>query len=146
MALVKLLPDQITRNWDTIGYAIEISLPPTAVKSDETMNNILMALLDGRIDCWISLNEDGRIGGVISTVVMYDDIVGVKNLLIYSLFAFEWADENAWLDGLEALKKYAIGKGCSRITGYTEFDSIIERVKSMGGEAKQMFISLPSST
>ena len=144
--LVKLLPDQVSRNWDTIGYAIENSLPPIVDESDERMNNILLALLDGRMDCWVSLNGDGKINGVVSTTIMYDDLSGVRSLLIYSIFAFEWSEEEAWSEGLETLRKYAKGNDCSRITGYTEFDSIIQRVKDMGGEAKQMFISLPLSS
>ena len=141
--LIKLLPDQVSNNWDTIGYAIENSLPPIAGESDEKMNNILMALLDGRMDCWVSLNGDGRINGVVSTAVMYDDLSGVRSLLLYSIYAFGWAGEDTWAEGFETLKKYAKGKDCSNITGYTEFDSLIRRAKDMGGEAKQTFVSLP---
>ncbi len=141
--LVKLLPDQVSNNWDTIGYAIESSLPPIAGESDEKMNNILMALLDGRMECWVSLNSDDRISAVTSTRIMEDDVTRTRSLLLYSIFTFDWADEDTWIEGLETLVKYARGKNCTRITGYTEFDSMIKRAREMGGEARYMFVAWP---
>jgi len=142
--LVKLLPDQIAKNWETISYAIEQALPPVAGESDEKMNNVLMALLDGRMDCWVSYKngDDGMtMDAVVSTTMLDDGITGARNFLLYSIFTFDWADDNTWKEGFEALAKYAKSKGCSKIVGYTSFDSMIDRAKEMGAEAEFMFVS-----
>lgn len=144
--LVKLLPDQISRFWDIIQYAIEESLPPIAGDDEDRMNKILMSLLGGKSQCWASYVKDGdvpRFEGIVVTRILYDDVSDTRNLLIYCLYGYEKVSRSAWLNGLKTLVKFAASKNCYRIIGYTSEPFIVKTVERLGGEAKYTFVSLP---
>jgi len=144
--LVKLLPDQISKFWDVIRYAIEESLPPVAGEGPDKMNKILMSLLSGKSQCWASYvreEEQPRFEGLVVTKILYDDVSDTKNLLIYCLYGYDRVNRTTWKNGLKTLVKYAIGKNCHRIIGYTDVPFILETVKRLGGDTRYIFVSLP---
>ena len=84
----RLLPDQISKFWDIIKYALEQTLPPFVIKHSDNMNYILSSLLSGKTSCWVSYekNEDAsKINGIILTKIVFDDATHTKNLLLYSV-------------------------------------------------------------
>jgi len=144
--LTKLLPDQISKFWDVIKYAIEESLPPVAGEGPDRMNNILMSLLSNKSQCWASYAVNGdqrKFDGIVITKVLYDDISDTRNLLIYCLYGYGDVGRDSWLSGFKALVKYAGSKNCCRIIGYTDVPSIARIVRRLGGETRYTFVSLP---
>jgi hypothetical protein len=144
--LTRLLPDQISRFWDIIRFAIEESLPPITGEGPDKMNRILSSLLSGKADCWASYvkeKESRRFEGIVITKIQYDDISSTRNLLIYCLYGYEHIESESWTTGLKTLVKYASSKGCHRIIAYTDEPRIIEMVKKLGGETDYTFISIP---
>ena len=142
--LVKLLPDQISRFWDIIRYAIEQSLPPIVGEHPNKMQNILMSALDGSIDVWASYTrseKSNKFEGVVLTEVLFDIPSRTKNLLIYCMYGYEEVSDQSWINGLLTLTKYAASKGCNQVVGYTDNSYIVELVNRLGGEAKSTFIS-----
>jgi len=73
--------------------------------------------------------------------MLYDDASDTRNLLIYCLYGYEEVNKESWLDGIKALTKYAKSKKCNQIIAYTEYDYIINIVKSLGAETKFTFLS-----
>ncbi len=138
--LVSLLPSQISERWDELEYAIEAALPPIAGEGSDKMNNILESLLASQMICWVSM-RDNQVRGVITTKILFDDVTMVRSLLIYSIFAMDHSNDSDWLEGFQTIKKYARSKDCSRIIGYTEFDSVIKKAQIMGAETKYRFVS-----
>jgi hypothetical protein len=134
--LTKLLPDQISKFWDIIKYAIEQSLPPVAGEHHNKMNNILFSALDVSIDVWASRDKNNKFEGIVLTEILIDRPTRTKNLLIYCLYGYNKISELSWKSGFETLVKYAKGKGCSQIVAYTDVDAIIDVVNRLGGEAK----------
>ena len=144
MMMVRLLPDQISRFWDVIRYAIEQSLPPVAGEDPNKMQNILMAALEGTIDVWASYtrgNGVNKFEGIVLTEILFDKPSRTKNLLIYCLYGYDDVDSRSWMNGLRTLLKYAASKGCSQIVAYTEVPYIIDLVNKLGGESRYTFIS-----
>lgn len=137
--LVSLLPNQVTAHWEEISHSIESALPPIA-NENEKMSNILSAILLGKIVCWVSIRNE-KINAVVTTRILDDDVTEVKSLLVYTIFTMDGANEIDWIEGFETLKKYAKSKGCSRVIGYSEFDSIVARMKSLGADVRYRFIS-----
>lgn len=142
--LIKLLPEQISQHWDVIKDAIEYSLNPVVGESPHKMNNILMSLLDGSMQCWVAVEGDdyNKITGNIVTKINFDDASQTKGLLIYSLYA-EGSSEQEWLKGYETLRKFAAANGCTRIVGFTDVPSLIKFTNRIGGEARYTLVSLP---
>ncbi len=143
--LVRLLPDQVSGYWETLKDSIDSSLPPIAGDSADRLKNIMVSILSGTMDCWVSFTDkDGvEINGVIVTTIVNDTNSGTKDLLIYSVYGITNMMKGSWEEGQQVLAKWAIANKCGRITGYTNVESIITAVKRLGGSADQVYIVLP---
>jgi len=143
--LVRLLPDDVQRRWPQLKSAILTSLPSHINGTDDAINNLLFALLDDTLHCWILVEyeeKDAKIRAVVTTTITVDIPSGIKNLLIYSLTAFEPLTQEILVDGYNSLKEFAKSKNCYKITAFTDIPRIIEMVKSVGGDASQTMIEL----
>ena len=138
--LTRLLPEQISKFWDIIKFAIEQSLPPIVGEHPDKMNRILSSALSGGTEVWAS-HEGHKFEGIVLTKILYDDASGTKNLLIYCLYGYSEVDNKSWLKGLNTLAKYAKARGCTQIVAYTDVPYIVEIVNNLGGEAKYTFLS-----
>lgn len=142
--LTKLLPEQISRLWDIIRYAVEQSLPPVTGEHPDKMNRILSSALTGTVDVWAlyTKKDDGnKLEGIGLTEILYDDVSGTKNLLIYSLYGYNRISEESYQDGIISLLKYAKSKGCLQIVAYTNSRQLVEVVNRAGGDTSYTFIS-----
>lgn len=144
LMLNRLLPEQVSKFWDIIKYAIEQSLPPIVGEHPDKMNRILSGALSGKVEVWASYNKEGnknKFEGIVLTKILYDDASDTKNLLIYCLYGYERIDRLSWIQGLSTLVKYAKSKNCLQIIAYTDVPYLIDIVKRLGGEAKYTFVS-----
>ena len=142
--LTQLLPDQISKFWDIIKYALEQSLPPIAGDHPDKMNRLLSSMLSGKTQCWASYirNEEGaKSEGIVVTQILYDDPSNTKNLLIYSIYGYNLVDKGTWLKALTTLVKYSKSQGCTQVVAYTDVPHLVEKAKSLGGDTSHTFIS-----
>jgi hypothetical protein len=142
--LTKLIPEQISKLWPIIKYAIEQSVPPMAGDHPEKMNRILSSALCGKIDIWASYAKKDNVNkfeGIVVTEVLYDDASGIKNLLIYSVFGYEKTSKSTWITGLATLAKYGKSLKCNNIVAYSSEKDIIDLVKRLGGDTSFTFLS-----
>lgn len=141
-----MLPEQIAEYWEVIKFAIENSLPPIANESYDKMTRILENLINENMQCWVSYSDNDNkkvLEGIVITTIVGDYCSNIKSLLIYSLYGFSTLDDRIWAEGYNTIAKWGKSVGCNRITAYTDVDRIKDIVKSLGGEAKYTFISLP---
>ena len=143
--LVRLLPSNIADNWDVIKYSLTYSLPPMINQSEEVLNNILTVLLAGEMQCWVSYKDwkNAEIEGVMTTHIIEEYVSKVKNLLIYSAFAYDTTNKRTWTEGLVAINRFADVYGCENIIGYTMAPEIIKVIKLLGGNTDYTVISIP---
>ena len=141
--LIRLLPDQISKFWPIIKYAVEQSLPPIVGEHPDKMNRILSSALCGKIDVWVSYikEKNNKIEGIILTEFLFDEPSGTKNMLIYCLYGYEDIADESWLYGISGLAKYAQSRQCNQIVTYSDIPYMIDLAKQIGGEAKYTFIS-----
>jgi len=141
--LTKLLPEQVSKFWPIIKYAIEESLPPIVGEHPDKMNRILSSALSGSTDVWASYErgDEAKFEGLILTRMTYDEASGTKGLLMYCLYGYTDVADNTWEEGLGILAKYAKSKGCSRIFAYTSMPYMINKAKELGADADYTFIS-----
>ena len=144
--LLQVMPEQVIRLKPIIKEAVDKAIPPIKGESAQKFNNIMTGLLSGRFVGWIVYRQlAGRkksIGFMITTIV-YDEVTETKSLLVYCLYVYERSVANDWIEGLEALEKYALSKGCVRITGMIMDDALLRRVVMLGGGVDYHFISIP---
>ena len=141
--LTKLLPEQISKLWPIIKYAIEQSVPPATGEHPEKMNRILSSALCGKIDIWAAYTkgETNKFEAIVVTELLYDEPSGIKNLLLYSLYGYDKVSKSSWIDGLVTLAKYGKSLRCTNLVAYSSEQDIIELVKRLGGDTSFTFLS-----
>lgn len=145
--ITKLLPDQISRFWPVIKYAVEESLPPTVGDHPDKLNRILSGMLSGKLDVWASYRHlpDGttKFDGIGVTQILYDDASNTYSMLIYAVYAYEKTLPETWADAFETVSKYAVSKGCTRYVAYSSIPYVVEMAKKFGANTDFTFISFP---
>lgn len=140
-----LLPDQVAKLWDYIKFAIAESAPPTVGDTERLARSALVALLNGKAQCWLMYEVQGstrRFEAVVITQIVSDSIAATKSVLVYCLYGHDKISESSWKDGLKTLIKWAAARGCEAIVGYTENPVVVERAKQLGGQVHS-FIRIP---
>ena len=141
--LTKLLPEQISKHWDIISYAIANSLPPVIMSKPDVLNNILMSMLADKMQCWASYKrngEDVKFEGIVVTKIIYEPDSNTRNLLFYTVYSYGAADKSAWEEGFKALVKFCNFNNCEQLIAYTPHDYLAKLAKSLGAEVSY-FIS-----
>lgn len=141
--LTKLLPEQISKFWPVIKYAVEESLPPTVGEHPDKMNRILSSTLSATTEVW-AMYEKGsevKLEAIVLTRLILDDASGTRSLLIYCLYGYNEISEDEWKDGLMALVKYAKSNKCSRIVAYSSIPHLISMADKFGADTEYTFIS-----
>jgi len=139
--LLKLLPDQSTKYWDSIKSALLASPPPASEWTSESLNNVLAKLIDGTMQCWISYKRSERgsiVEGIVLTTPIVDLCSNTRNLLIYCIHTYDSAEMRTWTEGAEALLKYARSLGCSYIIGYSMSEDWKALAERFGGKTSYM--------
>lgn len=147
--LTRLLPDQISKFWDIIHYAVEQSLPPTVGEHPDKMNRILAAALSGKIEVWASYTrgeEGAKFEGIVLTKILFDDASQTRNLLIYCLYGYEAVDGDSWMNGLETIAKFAKSRDCASVIAYSDKPEIIEIAKKLGAQARYTYLTFDLSS
>lgn len=143
--LVRLLPKDIDSGWDVISKALETSVPEHVNTDDIGMSNLLLALMDDKLQCWLisgeNFQEEGMLG-IVTTLTVIDPPSGTRNLLIYSLTAFKTLTQEIINDGYETLKNYAKSKDCFKIIAYTDVPRIEQMVLALGGTKGHTLVEL----
>ena len=143
--LTRLIPEQISRCWDIIKYAIIQTTPPTISRDPGYLNRLLMNMIAGHLDVWILHEKDSdgvtKIIAVGVTRIINDDIEGVRNLLIYSVYGYDTINTNNWAEVIKSISKFAKDKNCGKIITYSIIPYVIERLKGLGWDADYVLIS-----
>jgi len=141
--LIKFLPSQVAKHWEEIKDAIKIASPLLEGESEEKYNNVLEMILIGKMDCWISTGDDGKVDGVITTMIIDDPLAGNRELLLYTLTSIGNSGIDSWKTGLDTLKTFSRGAGCSRIIAYSNNSLICRYVESIGGSCDYKVVIIP---
>lgn len=140
--LTQLIPEQISKFWPIIKYAVEESLPPTVGEHPERMNRVLAAALSGKLDVWVSYKrEQNKFEAILVTQILYEHVTNTRSVLLYALYAYEKSEPDSWAEGWEAITKYAKSKNCSSIVAYSANPKVIEMAKVYKANTDYTFIT-----
>lgn len=141
MQMLKLLPDQAAKYWDVIKPVVEMYRPNTAISGPDTVNGILTAILSGKIEFHIYYKqsdngtcEDSGIKGFAMLSILDSIEESYKHMLIYFMYSLPGTSMKDMLRGWELTVKYAKGRGCKIINGYTRKEDVKDLVKHLGGD------------
>jgi len=137
--LVRLVASDVQQNWELIKHCVERCFPPHEIPSPEVFTSIFDALLEGSMQCWGYVLDDGKLLAIVVTQYTKERVSGQSSLLIYSLAApYDGVEipEAAWRVGYDVLTNFARTLGCTSVTAYTDFVGLADRIKKLGGTAK----------
>ena len=144
--LQQIMPDKIGLYWSHMKSRVDEIIKGVPGESIHKLNNILHDLLSGKKVGWISYhNDNGRkkSDAFIITEVISDPVTETKSLLLFCMVG-DNLPESSWIEGFEAIEKYGVSRGCTRMTAYTDSEAIIQRVRDYGGGFKEYsFLSVP---
>lgn len=129
--LIRLLKDQIQPYWEQLKQAITEGSQLNNPASETELTNILQAIYEGGLTCWISGNESG-INGIVLTSIMEDGAAKTKSLVIYFAYRFGDVSREDWFEAIEALKKYAKVIKCSKIVAHPYDPKVVELCEKLG--------------
>jgi hypothetical protein len=139
--LLKMLPDQVADQWETIWPAIEIVIP-LHNRTEQSKSNILHNIMSGNMHCWVLKDdEDVDVYAVATTCYFYDPC-GSRSLFIYSLYGIRPISLEMWGAAFETLESWARGNGCESILSHTANKRMIQLIKYLGGDADEVIAIL----
>jgi len=133
---VKLLPAQIPTFWETIKFGCQKADVLTPDNYQAYFNELLHALLSDKAQCFVRLNDDRKIIGVLVTRVLGNKISGNKYLLLQSAYSFDSRPQDVWIEDLKVVGVFAKEMGCKSITFETSNPRIVELALNSGFREK----------
>jgi len=133
--LLKLLPEQVSSNWNWIKFALVESTPEL---TEYGLNVILENLLGGGMQCWWEVSyttediDDFKLHAVVVTTTFYDTFFQMGCLRICNLYGYVDLAPQQWIAGVETLKAYARGLGLHRIEAFTQHKGLFKLVEKLG--------------
>lgn len=124
LVIVKLLPEQISEQWDSIRYGIINAVAPIIDPTPEKIQDILCQLLRQDMQCWCVFEGDDIYGHIVTSISI-DINTKSRTLIVYSLFLFRKATPEMWEEGMSAIERFAASNKCNRVAAYTNNDLVI---------------------
>lgn len=136
MGMICLQPGQVSVLWDMVKTALvrANNVPATCIQ--EYLNNALMNILSGKLQCWIcfSLDDAGvkKFHAVGITSMTTDVIYGHVTLHVHTLYGLRAFTDELLLECFEILRKYARSNNCAFIDAETAHKRVVEMLEQCG--------------
>lgn len=140
--LIRLLPEQVSAQWEIIAPMLEASLPPISDPTPTVMVNILEAILLDHAIVWVLESESGKIKGVVLTTDWVDPICHYHHLMIYCVYGVETLSLEELQGAAQSVRKYAGTVGAESVLAYTADVRIAQLVRRLGGHADFVLLQL----
>lgn len=141
--IIRLSTIQISDHWEAIKDMMERALPEIPGQLANTSNNILRSLLIEESVCWIGYKRIAEkrndIVAMMITRIIFDDITGIRSLLIYCIAGWEILDYDFYENGVKTLKQYQKEAGCQRIVFYSDEPKILQIAERLGFDTSIRF-------
>lgn len=140
--LLRLLPEMVSKRWDYISGLVESALPEEE-KTPNVMTNILNAILQNSMGCWVSYdpedeNHDPHV--MLLMTPAYNALSETQDLLVYAYVSIKEIGPKKMLlmrkQAMEALGKYMQKHNFKNLVGYTPKDAtgLLGMVEYLGGK------------
>lgn len=141
--IIRLSTLQISTHWEAIKDMLARSLPDLPGQLANRDNNILRALLIGENVCWIGYKKvaekQNDIVCMLITRTIFDDITGIRSLLIYCLAGWDIMEDTFYMEGFKSLCDFGKETNCHRIIFYSDEPRILQVTKMMGFDLSLRF-------
>lgn len=130
--VIKLLSVQIPTFFEAIKTAV-ISADEVDEKDQQPyFNELLHALLNDKAQCFIALDEERILKGLLITRVMTDKILDETYLSLGSIYAWAKLSDTNYKEAYDLLMRFAEKEHCKYIQGRSRHDHVKGIAKSLG--------------
>ena len=138
--IIKLLPEQLVKVWDSIRFAIAETFVPRERCTNEHLRHILSRLLSGRSQCWAILDSNKTFLGFLITRIAIDDVTGERVLNMDHIYAYAPLSNEVWEAGFKILCKFALKNSCKAFVSFTDNPRIEERARYFDSTIRTMIV------
>jgi len=131
--LQRMLPEQVSNNWEFFAPVLERSLPPLVINGRQRMANVLRSILMDELVVWLYGNKQ-ELRYVISTVERVDPVSLTKDLLIYTFTGFGNVKSVDLTEGFELLSRFGKSRGCLSVVAYVDEPGILRLLERLGAK------------
>lgn len=134
--IIRLTTIQVSNHWDAIKDMIVRAIPDIPGQLENRDNNILRSLLTAESVCWVGYKKvaekQNDIMGMMITRIIFDDLTGIRSLLIYCLAGWDTMGRGFYKEGFDSLRKYGKEANCHRIIFYSDEQIVMNIAKELG--------------
>jgi len=130
--IIKLIPNQIPVFWEAIKFA--------STKADEVdnkdlqpyLNELLQSLLSSKAQCFVSLDNNRTLTGLLITRLCINKITGNNFLLLQSVYTWKILSNKEWEETYSLFKSFAEKENCKYLLFTSRNPSIWDRTELLG--------------
>ena len=141
--LLRLMPGQVHEYWDDIRAGLERALPRGVPDRNA---RLLYGLQVGDLHVWVSFQKgmtpaENITDGALITYVQEDVAHKTNVLVIYAVWSITETRPSTWIEGFDAIKKFARSMGCSRIMAFSDEPKILQIAEKFGADTEYTLIT-----
>ena len=130
--IVRLLPENIVHNWDTIRYAaIQVNRLTATDKIKEYCTGLLINLLSDKAQCWFSISDDNQIKAVAVTKII-EDVGKVSYVFIEVVYGYGSTTPEEKKDFFIHLNKFCENIKADKVITWMTDDKVMRLAEGVG--------------
>ena len=132
--VIKLQAAQIPMFWEAIKFAV---VQADEVEKDDVPAYLIILLNDLLSDkgqCFVRLDSDRKLLGILVTKITADKFSGAKTLLLQALYSWKAVEGKEWEHDYPIVKEFAKHLKCKYITFESRYPRVWQLGKSVGFE------------
>lgn len=137
--LVRLTANDVNDNWALVRHVIKEAHPKGITLSEQFYRGVLDKIYAEVIQVWAGY-EDGQLKGMVLTEIQQDPYAHSNVLLIFAIYGSDPLNFDHWRRAYTDLAEFARLCNCSAITGFTDFDGVVEHAKKLGAVHRHFII------
>jgi len=130
--IIKLLPNQIPFFWEAIKFATKQADEVESNNMQPYFNELLHALLSNKAQCYVYLNNDRILVGLLITRLKIDRITKDKFLFIQAVYAWRLLSDQVWRDTYNMVRSFATNEDCKYLLFNSSNPAIWGRTEKLG--------------
>ena len=130
--IIKILAIQVPLFWEAIKYSVRAVESINADNLQAVYTELLHALLNDKAQCFIAIDKDRKLKGLLLTRIAVDKVIGVKFIELGSLYAWEKVSDEEYLEAYNLMVLFAKKNNCKYIAGKTNSPRVMEIVAKLG--------------
>lgn len=134
--IVKVLAQQIPAFWEAIKFCTTKVDEIDEKELPDYLNNLLRALLNDKAQCFVRLDENRILIGLMITEIVIDKITQKVNLNIQCLYSYQKVSDSDWKIEYEFIKNFAEKTKCDSVIFRTRNERVMRIGQLVGFEEK----------